>query len=401
MSLMYYISGENVIVNDRFTSNIFAYNGFLHKKFGLNEDAFLILKYIHKKNGISEQEATRKFGEDIIKNLQEWLGIGLLSDKPQKALPSIRENKTTFTTLFVEVTNKCNLRCKHCYGSFGANNNSFIDPEALGKMIEKVSKLGFYGLNITGGEPFLYPYLEDILKKSRESGVLVTIFSNLTLLNKKTLGILKENGVKKIITSVESSDSKCHDEFRGLSGAFKKTIGNLDTIIKNGFEHSINFVLGQHNYSSAIDSINMFIKNNYNVTIDFVFEEGRALSNEILSKDMYRQFYLDLKKYTGLEPKSTESCGVGRKMIFVSHTGEITLCPSLTEKKFTFGSINRPFSLRSALNRIFEKYGDLACLEKCGLKDVCNGGCRALALKEKKTLYAGSASFCSFYGRKV
>lgn len=45
---------------------------------------------------------------------------------------------------FVELTDKCNLRCKHCYGDFKLENQHTLSLETLDNLIEQAVKLNVY-----------------------------------------------------------------------------------------------------------------------------------------------------------------------------------------------------------------------------------------------------------------
>ena len=59
---------------------------------------------------------------------------------------------------YLILTSKCNMRCKHCYGSYG---NNIPEKELTGdewiKVIEDLAKNGVFFVNISGGEPTTHP----------------------------------------------------------------------------------------------------------------------------------------------------------------------------------------------------------------------------------------------------
>ena len=63
--------------------------------------------------------------------------------------------------LMINITEKCNLKCKHCYIT---NKNPINFPlEKLIKIITEFYNLQGIRLILTGGEPFLYSKLKDLL----------------------------------------------------------------------------------------------------------------------------------------------------------------------------------------------------------------------------------------------
>ena len=395
--MKYYINENVIVVKNK--DYFFAYDRFLHKKFLINEAVFNILKFVYMHYGATKETLARKFGLTNA-SFGVLLAKNFLKDEKQKRFNNIKEPKTSFARVFIELTNKCNLKCKHCYGDFGNLNNNSLNVDNVIKLIKKASKLGFYECDFTGGEPFLYKDFEKILDITFKEGMLVTIFSNLTILNDKMLATLKSKGVKKIITSIESKDEDLHNNFRGLKGALRQTENNLNKIINIGIEHHINIVAGRHNYNDVLETIRYYHNKNYNIAFDFVSEEGRANKEEILSDDEYKYLAKEIREQKLLDlSKKAPFCGVGQRMVFINSLGNFCLCPNLIEKEFVFGNINYKYNLKNILNEIYSKYGNLYCNENCDKKEICNGGCRARAFKQNGSLYAGHNQYCLFYGK--
>lgn len=395
----YYISDDVLVVHNRYNKNFFAYHRLKRERIELNKDTFWILKMIYKKRGILVSEI-KKYGKDVFKIICKLKCKGFITHVPTTTLYNIKETKTSFIRSFIEVTEKCNLKCKHCYGSFGLKKEVFIPIEKLKQFIEELSKLGIYRFDLTGGEVMLYPYLEELLEKAYNYGMIVTIFSNLTILPETKLELLKKYRVKKIITSIESMNPNIHDEFRGVKGAFKMTTKNLKRIKDIGIEQHINLVLGKHNIKTSVDTLRYFREKGYSILIDFISEEGRAINND-LSITEYLNVYKKLSKNISDIHIDTQTCGIGNRMFFITAKGDICLCPSLRETPFVFANLSKKFSLKKVLNQIIKKYSSLCCKEDCPVKDICNGGCRARAFKNSESLYGPYKPYCAIYKGKA
>ena len=59
----------------------------------------------------------------------------------------------------VEVTNRCNLNCPHCFyyeaGEKGEDYNNFLNLKAMDKLLNDLGIRYIRTLNFTGGEPLL------------------------------------------------------------------------------------------------------------------------------------------------------------------------------------------------------------------------------------------------------
>ncbi len=129
----------------------------------------------------------------------------------------------------------CNIKCKHCYLDCYQNTKkkNFLS-------IDKVINILKFNLNdlkriyLTGGEPFLHPKINDILRLCLQKSN-VTICTNGTLLNEKKIKVLKniedETHNKILIRlSLDHFTEGRNDEYRAR-GVFKKVI-NASTILQ-------------------------------------------------------------------------------------------------------------------------------------------------------------------------
>ena len=397
-----YINQDVVIVNNKYEDTIFIYDRKKHIKSIINDDMFEILRFIYENEGITTEQLLKTYSglDDIIDQL---LSLEILKEEKQKRCHNIKEITNLDTArLFVELTDKCNLRCKHCYGDFKIENSTTLNIDKIDNLINQAIKLNVYQFDLTGGEPLLYKDLELLLSKLYDSGMLVTIFTNLAIKSDKIIKLFDKYCVKKIITSIDSNISKNHDEFRGMIGAFNNTVENIKKIKKTSIEISINTMVGSHNEKDISDTI-LFLKElDVPCVLDAIIPNGRAnkLSEDTLKSvqvihDLYN------RKDINVELKITD-CGVGKRFLYVKSNGNVVLCPSLTAKEFKFGNVNnKTFNLLKCWKRMNEKYGDLECKKKCSKKDMCNGGCRARALLFKKSLYEKDLNSCILCGEMV
>lgn len=146
--------------------------------------------------------------------------------------------------LAFDITNKCNLRCLHCYNKSGENviiNNELTDDEVI-KFIKDIANMNLYNFCFCGGEPLLRKDL--ILKCTKilnASGSKVSLVSNGLLLTKEIAYELKEAGVSKIQISIDGASECTHDRLRNKKGAFLKAINALNILREVGIGRGIAF----------------------------------------------------------------------------------------------------------------------------------------------------------------
>lgn len=144
------------------------------------------------------------------------------------------------------ITEKCNLRCKHCYHENYSSANE-VSLENLIKVAEKIDttlktwdKKGT--LSITGGEPFvipdkLFPLLNYL--DSLSSVYHFDILTNGWFIDQGVLDKLKDiDKLRRIQLSLEASSKDLNDFIRS-EGSFEKTLNAIRLLKKNGFHVAV------------------------------------------------------------------------------------------------------------------------------------------------------------------
>ncbi len=146
-----------------------------------------------------------------------------------------------FRTIQIHPTRKCNLACLHCYSFSSPLMKEMLDIEALKRFLSISYDNGYNNISVSGGEPFLYSHLEELLKYSRSIGYQNTMASNGMLLQSERNQRILEY-VDLIAISLDGP-ADLHDKIRGQKGAFEKTMKGVEILKKSakafGFIHTI------------------------------------------------------------------------------------------------------------------------------------------------------------------
>lgn len=138
--------------------------------------------------------------------------------------------------LWLELTNRCNLRCVHCYTDShpGSGDRDLLTTGAYESLLRQAYELGCRRVQFIGGEPQLHPDLLRLLGTAKETGFeFVEVFSNLTRLREDTLSFAAEAGIH-FATSVYSDDPAVHDAVTQVRSSHARTVGNLGRLIERG-----------------------------------------------------------------------------------------------------------------------------------------------------------------------
>lgn len=134
--------------------------------------------------------------------------------------------------LMVEVTDRCNLSCRHCY--LGDTPGETLALPAITAVFDEFERMGGMRLIVTGGEPLLHPgfaALSDAVRGRAFRSILVT---NGTLLDEGTCAGLGFDEVQVSLDGMERG----HEALRG-EGSFRRTLQGIDCLRAAGRDLSI------------------------------------------------------------------------------------------------------------------------------------------------------------------
>ncbi len=208
----------------REVENLYLYNFKKDELYELDREAFEFLR--HLSGSYSVEELVRIFGKevfDILKFLEKEDCIEYLNRSIGKK-HKISVKKSTIPSLRylqLHITEKCNLRCRHCY--LGRKSGRSMDPDLAKRILDEFSEVGFK-LIITGGEPLLYENLWEFLSYARKKDIRIVVLSNGTLIDESIAKKLSKY-VDEVQISLDGLKNG-HEFLRG-KGTFAKTIRGI------------------------------------------------------------------------------------------------------------------------------------------------------------------------------
>lgn len=146
-----------------------------------------------------------------------------------------------------DVTYSCNLRCKHCYANAGRPWPDELSTEEAKRVIDILDRAGVVAIAWSGGEPLVRPDIYELSKYASDKGMYVAMATNGTLIDEKTADRLKDSGVRFLQISLDGLDPRTHDEFRGISGAWKRTVEGIRTAVRKGFFVNVATTITRYN----------------------------------------------------------------------------------------------------------------------------------------------------------
>lgn len=170
---------------------------------------------------------------------------------------TIFHNKTNSDKLsapiivFLQVTDKCNLKCKHCF----TGNSRIVERQELSlkeiqSLFKRFSQSGVFEVVIGGGEPFVRKDIIDILRFANSMALTPSITTNGTILSDQLLSELQRIHLGYLKISLDGAEKE-HDYIRG-EGTFKKSVDTLQKLIDSEIPTGVRMVVNAHNYKSIL-----------------------------------------------------------------------------------------------------------------------------------------------------
>ncbi len=128
-------------------------------------------------------------------------------------------------------TNACNLRCQHCYQSASKPLPDELSLKEKLNVIDQLSENDVVALAFSGGEPIMGADFFEVASYASSKNMFISVATNGTLLTEKIVDRLVECGVKYMEISLDSAAPANHDSFRGMTGAWNRTIQGIKNAV--------------------------------------------------------------------------------------------------------------------------------------------------------------------------
>ena len=203
------------------------------------------------------------------------------------------------------LTERCNLRCHHCYQGRRTPREMTVDEvrheiDGATEMFQAWEKE--HGIRVapsvhfTGGEPLLYKGLWDVVAYAKERGYGVAMMTNGSLFDRDAAKKAAQIGVADIQVSLEGPQV-LHDSIRG-KGSFSQANRGAETLVQAGNRVSANVTLSRLNFDQ-IEKTAEIARNVgfYGIGFSRVVPcgRGKALINDLLTPEEVKSAYLKIQ----------------------------------------------------------------------------------------------------------
>lgn len=150
----------------------------------------------------------------------------------------------------LEVTFRCNLRCVHCYlgdNRSGVPGQQELTKEEIFGILDQVTEAGTLWFLLTGGEPFIRPDFMEIYRYAAHKGLLVTIFTNGTLLTPQIADELAELPPQLVEITLYGATQETYERVTGIPGSYQRCLRGIDLLLERKIPLKLKTIVMQWN----------------------------------------------------------------------------------------------------------------------------------------------------------
>lgn len=312
---------------------------------------------------------------------------------------------TAPTEVHFAITNKCSVKCSHCYMGSGDIEDNEYDTKNFKKAIDVLSEMNVFHIAMGGGEALEREDLFEVAEYTREKGLVPNLTTSGSIMNDELAKKLK------IFGQVNLSIDGLYDDyniFRKSKVEFDAIDRSIDILIRNKIPTGINCVVGKRNYDHIPEIFEYASKKGLN-EIEFLrFKPlGRGIERYNSERTTYEQNIKLIPLLTKMSEKynitakidcsfvpmlcyhkppkellysmATYGCEAGNVLLGIKSNGKISGCSFLETEGLSVLDLSTKFSNsfqreRTVTNNIAEP------CNSCDYLEICKGGCHGISL---------------------
>lgn len=289
------------------------------------------------------------------------------------------------------LTQRCQLQCTHCYTSSSPHlpSDGELPLHRWLQLVDDFADNGGEKILFTGGEALVYRGCIDIMRRARERGLEVTLFSNGILIPKYIADIKEVADIVQI--SVDGPTAETHDAIRGRN-SFNRAMKAIRVLLEAGIDTRVSTTVMVNNWDAIKDDLPKFIAQFDDTSLSFrmsygAMAHGRGTDlDHSLDYDEVRRFVDGLlsrvrsthgdRDHGPNRIQKISGCGYAEQLV-IAPDGLVYPCHLLSG---ALGHVDQlPIrDITKYLQRTAEVFSvnhRVGC-STCDLRNLCGGSCR-------------------------
>lgn len=290
----------------------------------------------------------------------------------QDDLCCFRQIETGDIRLVWEITNRCNMQCKHCFID-QSDIRSELNTQECFAVIDDFKNFPVGKVMLTGGEPFLRKDIFEIVEriKSTDENILMDITTNMTLLDCRKIEYFTKSNIDELTTSLDGN-REVHDEIRGQKGNFDHVISMTKRLRKMNLKVDLVSVINKMNFKMIGEIIDIGYSTGFSsITVSGLIRRGTNSNMEYLAlskKDIHEVITVvdtKRKEYGSRFAIRTVAIHGGwegmlcniNNVICLNHKGDVARCFLTSDDRMMIYNVRN-----NKLSDIYDKLGNVKCI---------------------------------------
>jgi len=283
-----------------------------------------------------------------------------------------------------------------------------LGTERIISLLDEITEAGCLSLLITGGEPLLRDDFGEIYRYAKRKGLLVTVFTNGTLLKESHTELFRDLPPHGVEITLYGASAPTYERITGIAGSYEKCLAGIRRLLAGGIRvrlKTILMTLNRHEFfeiKKIADGFGVKFRfdpaisprlNGDKSPIALRVPAEEAVEKEFSDKDKTRKWIDHLNKYPDRSvPDTLYYCGAGIFNFHLDPYGNLQPCMMATQLRHNLSEGGFLTGWREVMPRIREKKvdADFVC-NRCEKREVC-GFCPPFFELEN-----GSPEVCSKY----
>ena len=259
------------------------------------------------------------------------------------------------------LTRKCNFRCSYCYFGDDLNRSQDLREDVALNLIDEAANLGVVIVNLSGGEPFLYRNICNIVSAITERRMIPKISTNGSLLNSQMINNLKQAGLKAIQVSLDAPDAESHHLLTHSTNTFQRVISAIKELKSQGFWVNVKGVMTPINYSSVENLIDLLVSLGVDEIHLYPASPGsceissansirtlnakeiaflkKAVTSSARKHNKEQSILLSEVEKSWQNPHDILRCGNLFSSLVVHTTGNVSVCEEIESDELSYGNV--------------------------------------------------------------
>ena len=291
----------------------------------------------------------------------------------------------------IDLTQRCNLGCIHCYlgGNARGAAHGEMDTGKIVSIIDELCEAGCLYLLITGGEPLLREDFAEIYRHAKEKGLVVTVFTNGTLITDEILDLFEDLPPHVVDISLYGATAAVYEKITRVAGSYDRCMQGISRLLSRKIQVNLKTILMTANVHEVFDiehiAKGLGVKFRFDAEIFPRLDGGKtpldlrvppvdAIAIELSDNKKRSQWKSYFEKTRNQKvPDRLYNCGAGITGFHIDSYGNLQPCLMVTTLKYSLSTGSFMSGWRDVIPEIGarESGGATAC-NSCEERFLCS-----------------------------